>query len=238
MSILTLTNVLGMFRQNLRAGSQITSGVSEFFKTRVHGHTSGRQQDLNQSQRTGRQRSTARIMGSMAPVCLVLGLACAAAGAAVTAVGPDFRSADPALTPASLVTTIEPDATPIAPGVVRLPVDPLAAAGPIETKAKIASGDTLSAVLERLGVARIEAARSIQSLREIYDPRSLRAGDIITVNLAAHVGEAAPGRLLGLQLDNAFVRIAGVGRTIDAGLSAYEIVEPLTLEPARRVGPV
>lgn len=175
-------------------------------------------------------------MGGMAPVCLVLGLVCAAAGAAVTAVGPEMRSAEPALRTASLVSSIEPESLPIAPGVVRLPVDPLAAAGPIETKAKIASGDTLSAVLERLGVARIEAARSIQSLREIYDPRSLRAGDVITVNLAANVGESAPGRLLGLHLDKSFDRIAGVGRTIDGGFSAYEIIKPLNLEQVRSAG--
>lgn len=180
----------------------------------------------------------ARLLGRMAPVFLGLGFACAAAGAAVTAVGPRLGADNLAISPTSLVTTIEPDIPAIQPGVVRLPVEPLAAGRPLESEAEIEPGDTLSAVLERLGVAQIEAARAIQSLREVYDPRTLRAGNLITVNLSANVSEATPGRLLGLRLDKSFDRVAGVGRTIDGGFSAYEIVKPLTLETARSAGEI
>lgn len=177
-------------------------------------------------------------MRRAAPGVLALGLCCAVAGAAVTAIAPKPTTKLAAAAPVTRVTAIETPPPPIAPGVVRLPEDPLADAGPVETEERIASGDTLSAVLERAGVERVEAAQSIEALRDVYDPRSLRAGDEISISLAPDVAEAAPGRLLGLQLIKSYDRIAGVGRTLDGGFSAYEIVKPLTLERARGVGEI
>lgn len=177
-------------------------------------------------------------MRRAAPALILLGLGCAAAGAALTSIAPEPKSKSAAAAPISLVNAVEPPAAPIAPGVVRLPADPLTAAGPIETEAPVASGDTLSAVLERAGVEQVEAARSIQALREVYDPRTLRAGDVISISLAPDVAEASPGRLLGIQLVKSFDRIAGVGRTLDGGFSSYEIVKPLTLERARGAGEI
>lgn len=172
------------------------------------------------------------------PAIIVLGLCCAAAGAAITAVAPEPTVKLAAATPITRVTAVEAPPPPIAPGVVRLPADPLAAAGPVEAEEKIASGDTLSAVLDRAGVERVEAARSIQALRDVYDPRDLRAGDVISLSFAPDVAEAAPGRLLGLQLVKSYDRVAGVGRTLDGGFSAYEIVKPLKLERARGAGAI
>ncbi len=173
-----------------------------------------------------------------APALIVIGLTCAGAGAAVTAVAPTPNREHPAARPVSLVVSIEPLTAPVAPGVVRLPSDPLAAGGPIEVEAQVVSGDTLSAVLERAGIAREEAARSIQALRDVYDPRALRDGDTVSVSLAPNAAESAPGRLLGIQLVKNFDRIAGVGRTLDGGFSSYEIIKPLTLARARGAGEI
>ncbi|MGZ0189935.1 MAG: hypothetical protein ACKVH0_18350, partial [Alphaproteobacteria bacterium] len=178
------------------------------------------------------------MMRRFAPALIVLGLACAGAGAAYTAVAPAFLSRNPAAKPVSLVVSVEPPPVPIAPGIVRLPVDPLAAGGPIEAEAQVVSGDTLSAVLERAGVSKQEAARSIQALRQVYDPRTLRDGDTVALSLAPEMSEAAPGRLLGIQLVKSFDRIAGVGRTLDGGFAPYEILKPLKQERARGKGKI
>ncbi|MEQ9125945.1 MAG: M23 family peptidase, partial [Alphaproteobacteria bacterium] len=176
-------------------------------------------------------------MRRSAPALLVLGLSCAGAGAAYTAVAPKPEPKS-AVSPVSLVVAVEPPAAPVAPGVVRLPVDPLAAGGPLEAEAAVASGDTLSAVLERAGVAKEEAARAIQALRDVFDPRTLRDGDTVSLSLAPNVAEAAPGRLLGIQLVKSFDRIAGVGRTLDGGFAAYETQKALDLERARGAGEI
>lgn len=177
-------------------------------------------------------------MRRAAPILIIAGLGCAGAGAAYTAVKPAQPPKHIAAEAVSLVVAVEPPAAPVAPGVVRLPVDPLAAGGPLEAEARVASGDTLSAVLERAGVANEEAARSIQALRKVYDPRTLREGDTVSISLAPNIAAAAPGRLLGIKLVKSFDRIAGVGRTLDGGFSAYEIVKPLTLQQARGVGEI
>jgi len=177
-------------------------------------------------------------MRRLAPALILLGLSCAGAGAAYTAVTPKPEPNGLAAKPVSLVVSVEPPAPPVAPGVVRLPSDPLAAGGPVEAEARVASGDTLSAVLERAGVAKEEAARAIQALRDVFDPRTLRDGDTVSLSLAPGLAEAAPGRLLGIQLVKSFDRIAGVGRTLDGGFASYETRKALDLERARGAGAI
>lgn len=172
------------------------------------------------------------------PGLIVIGLSCAGAGVAYTAVAPNSPSERAFAVPTSLVTTSELPPIPIVPDDVRLPSDPLVAGGPIEAEAQIVSGDTLSAVLQRSGVGGDEAARAIQSLRKVYDPRSLRDGQAVTIRLAPDVSEGAPGRLLGMQLVKSYDRIAGVGRTLDGGFASYEILKPLELQRARGTGSI
>ncbi len=92
---------------------------------------------------------------------------------------------------------IEPNtiALPTIPEAVRLPSDPLTASNPIEAETKIVKGDTLSAVLKRMGVSNEEAALSIKALRKVYDPRSLRKGDKVTLSLSSDASTVADGRL-------------------------------------------
>ena len=188
--------------------------------------------------RRNRKRKLTATLRHLAPAFIVLGLTCAGAGAAYTAVAPAFKANGGLFQPQSLVVAIEQAPEPMLPGVVRLPSDPLVAGGPIEADAEVSSGDTLSAVLARAGVASEEAARSVQALREVYDPRTLRDGDTVSISLAPDIGEAAPGRLLGIQLVKSFDRIAGVGRTLDGGFASYEILKPLKLERARGAGTI
>ncbi|MEL0003278.1 MAG: M23 family metallopeptidase [Rhodospirillales bacterium] len=122
------------------------------------------------------------------------------------------------------------------PKTVRLPADPLAASNPTEAEAQISSGDTLSAVLDRMGVSNEEAFRSITALRKVYDPRSLKKGDTVTLSLSSDATDDGNGRLLGLQVNKSFDRIAGVGLTLDGNFEAYEIVKSLDVRSGRGRG--
>jgi len=196
--------------------------------------------DLNRWFASDRRQRPAyiRVMRRSWPLLIVVGLSFAGAGAAYTAVSPMQTPDRKFAKPASLVTAAEPPPAPIIPGAVRLPSDPLAGGGPLEAEAQIVSGDTLSAVLQRSGVGGDEAARAIQSLRKVYDPRTLRDGQAVSIRLASEVSEGAPGRLLGMQLVKSYDRIAGVGRTLDGGFASYEILKPLTQQRARGAGKI
>ena len=186
----------------------------------------------------GQRPAYIRAMRRSWPFLIMVGLSFAGAGAAYTAVAPTHAPERKFAKPVSLVTAPEPLPEPIIPGVVRLPSDPLAGEGPLEAEAQIVSGDTLSAVLQRSGVGGDEAARAIQSLRKVYDPRKLRDGQAVTIHLAPKVPEGASGRLLGMQLVKSYDRIAGVSRTLDEGFASYEILKPLTQQRARGTGKI
>ncbi|MFZ9013108.1 MAG: M23 family metallopeptidase [Alphaproteobacteria bacterium] len=135
---------------------------------------------------------------------------------------------------------IEPStiASPPIPDAVRLPSDPLTASNPIEAETKIVKGDTLSAVLKRMGVSNDEAALSIKALRKVYDPRSLRKGDKVTLSLSSDSSNGTEGRLLGLQIAEDFDRIAGVALSLGGKFEAYEIVKSLDKSLGRGKGSI
>jgi murein DD-endopeptidase MepM/ murein hydrolase activator NlpD len=135
---------------------------------------------------------------------------------------------------------VEPNtiAPPPIPEAVRLPSDPLTASNPIEVETKIVKGDTLSAVLKRMGVSNEEATLSIKALRKVYDPRSLRKGDKVTISLSSDASNGAEGRLLGLQIAEDFDRIAGVALSLEGKFEAYEIVRALDKSLGRGSGSI
>ena len=129
-------------------------------------------------------------------------------------------------------------APPPIPEAVRLPGDPLTASNPIEAETKIVKGDTLSAVLKRMGVSNEEATLSIKALRKVYDPRSLRKGDKVTLSLSSEASNGAEGRLLGLQIAEDFDRITGVALSLEGKFEAYEIVKALDKSLGRGSGSI
>jgi len=129
-------------------------------------------------------------------------------------------------------------ATPPIPDAVRLPNDPLTASNPIEAETQIVKGDTLSAVLKRMGVSNEEAALSIKALREVYDPRSLRKGDTVTLSLSSDTSNGVAGSLLGLQIAEDFDRIAGVALSLEGKFEAYEIIKSLDKSLGRGNGSI
>ena len=65
---------------------------------------------------------------------------------------------------------------------------------------KVAEGDTLFDILVRAGAARDEANSAIAALRRIYDPRSLKTGQIVDVDFGARDALQAPRPLKGVEL--------------------------------------
>ena len=129
-------------------------------------------------------------------------------------------------------------ATPLIPDAVRLPSDPLTASNPIEAETQIVRGDTLSAVLKRMGVTNEEAALAIKALRKVYDPRSLRKGDTVRLSLTSDASNDSAGRLLGLQIAEDFDRIAGVALSLEGKFEAFEIVKSLDKSHGRGNGSI
>ncbi|MGB0684535.1 MAG: peptidoglycan DD-metalloendopeptidase family protein [Magnetovibrionaceae bacterium] len=67
----------------------------------------------------------------------------------------------------------------LGPTLARL--TPQEIAHPRQEVVRLRSGDTLSALLKRAGVSSEEAYQAIQALREVFDPRDLRAGQSFTL---------------------------------------------------------
>lgn len=90
----------------------------------------------------------------------------------------------------------------------------------------VARGDTLMGMLVNVGVDRADAHASIEALRDVWDPRSLRPGDQITVTFGMdkETGEAFQG--LSLEPDPA--RRVLASRDDKGGFAATEVKAKLT----------
>ncbi len=61
--------------------------------------------------------------------------------------------------------------------------DVVADLSPYEKTIKISSGDTIAGALQNSGISGAEAYRAVKVMGEHYDPRSIRPGQIISINL-------------------------------------------------------
>ena len=92
-----------------------------------------------------------------------------------------------------------PQPKPLIPGVTLPPPPPPALPGMTARSVKIKRGDTLMEVLVREGASRQEAAQALSALRDVFDPRSLRADQEIKVLRAPRRPGAKP-RVVGLTI--------------------------------------
>ena len=92
----------------------------------------------------------------------------------------------------------------------------------VRNSLRLRNGDTLMDVLLRVGCARADAYAAIAALRELYDPRKLRAGQMLTVVLASHEADRRPV-LHGITFAAAPGRSVEVGRAEDGGFAAREV---------------
>jgi murein DD-endopeptidase MepM/ murein hydrolase activator NlpD len=81
-------------------------------------------------------------------------------------------------------------------------------------------GDTLSGLLTRAGVAAEEGLAALEALRPVFNPRSLRAGEAITVTLIADPADGGQLRLLRLAISSDSRHQAVVSRAGDGSFEA------------------
>gem|GEM_PF-1412727 len=108
-----------------------------------------------------------------------------------------------------------------------------------DVPARVESGDTLIGLLIEAGVDRIEAHRAIKALEEVYDPRGLRPGNVITVSFTADATEAAP-RFNGFAFEPSVATAIAVrvDPNSETGYQAQETQEDLVREVVRYGGPI
>ncbi len=100
-------------------------------------------------------------------------------------------------------------------------------------------GDTLMDILTRARIDQGEAYAAVESLRTIYDPRRLRAGQALAITAADDDAADDPGRrLLGLSFDLSFDHEIRVTRGADGSYDATKAVRPQHRELVRLAGSI
>ena len=101
---------------------------------------------------------------------------------------------------------------------------------PIEKTLQVSYGSTLMDMLMNLGISTAEASEAIDSLRDVYDVKSLRAGQDVTVTFNHAEDGLGRGDLLSIALSPDPARTVTVNRTSDAQFSAQESRRQLSRE--------
>ncbi len=127
-----------------------------------------------------------------------------------------------------------PDPTP---SVAAAPM-PLPSRAVIAREVEVRRGDTLMEILLRLGIPRAQAHEAIASLRTVYDPRRLRAGQYLTVELERLRSQEKELRLAGLSLAVDFATRVRLARTDAGGFEAATLERPLLRRPALASGTI
>ncbi len=104
-------------------------------------------------------------------------------------------------------------------------------------------GDTLMDILTRARIDQAEAYAAVESLRTVYDPRRLRAGQALAITAANDdASDAAANdprrRLLGLSFDLSFDHQIRVTRSADGSYDAAKTDRPQHRELVRAAGTI
>jgi murein DD-endopeptidase MepM/ murein hydrolase activator NlpD len=109
----------------------------------------------------------------------------------------------------------------------------------IQKVIEVQRGDTLYGVLVQAGLSETEAKDTVGALADVFSPRSLKAGQEITLNLTTASGDvvASPQpQLVSLSLEPSVERDVTVSRDSKGELVAAAIDKPLTETRARAAG--
>lgn len=105
-----------------------------------------------------------------------------------------------------------------------------------QTALRIKSGDTLSKVLRRAGAAPQEAEAAIRSLKGVYDPRKLKAGQSISVTFTPTGSDSGEGRFNGFEIPLDYATRVAVAPAPSGGYKAHEIERNLKTQQSRAEG--
>ena len=109
---------------------------------------------------------------------------------------------------------------------------------PIEKTLQVSYGTTLKDILMTVGINSAEASEAIDTLKEVYDVRSLRAGQDVTVTFS-HSGDGiGRGDLLSITLNPDPSRTITVNRSEASQFSASETKRQLSREIAHYSGAI
>ncbi len=109
---------------------------------------------------------------------------------------------------------------------------------PVERVVTAGSGDTIKDLMLRAGVDSGDAALALDSLGTIYDPRTLRAGQKITVTFARPPEGFGQGDFLTVSLNADPMREVAARRTTGRGFEAVEAKRQVTREVAHFSGTI
>jgi murein DD-endopeptidase MepM/ murein hydrolase activator NlpD len=108
---------------------------------------------------------------------------------------------------------------------------------PRETKAiKARKGDSLTTILKRAGVEGPQVHAALRSLRGVYDPRNLRAGQQLAVTAATR--EEQPAHLLSVAFDLDFDHQLLITRDADGSFSSKKVEHAKRRELVLREGEI
>ena len=99
-------------------------------------------------------------------------------------------------------------------------------------------GDTLIDILSRAGIAQAEAHAAVRSLRTVYDPRRLRAGQELSIRAENEPAGPSARRLLGLDFDLDFDHAVRVTRDADGRYAAAKVARPQRRDLVHRAGTI
>lgn len=108
---------------------------------------------------------------------------------------------------------------------------------PWETKAiKAQRGDSMTTILKRAGVEGRQVHAALRSLRGVYDPRNLRAGQELAVTAATR--ERQPAQLLSVSLDLDFDHQLLITRDADGSFTTKKVEQAKRREFVHREGAI
>ncbi|MBF0372276.1 MAG: peptidoglycan DD-metalloendopeptidase family protein [Alphaproteobacteria bacterium] len=111
------------------------------------------------------------------------------------------------------------------------------ASHPIRHVVQASRGDTLLDLLLRAGVGRAEAHEAVDALREVYNPRDLRAGQQVTVTFDRTADGLGAGAFNGVVLNPVADRQVAATRA-DQGFEASQVTAPTSAETVRFQGTI
>lgn len=106
------------------------------------------------------------------------------------------------------------------------------ASRPVETHVRVGAGDTLGDVLARAGVDGGEASQAIEALREVFNPRALKAGQKVKVTFATSPHGFGHGGFQMVSLNADPIREVGAQRDAKGGFSGIESMRQVSKQVA------
>ncbi len=109
---------------------------------------------------------------------------------------------------------------------------------PVERQMQVASGDTLVDVLIRAGVEGSDASQAIEALKDVFNPRALRAGQKVTVTFEKPPHGFGQGDFNKVALNADPIREVAAARTATGSFTGQEAKRQVSRQVAHYTGSI